>query len=1022
MARSKTTAAFAALALIGASVFAGGLAANAAAQAPVIVDPVTATTSTDLIPTVSGTIPNPGVDHTVTVTVTNAAGTGVYCTDAVAYTETTWDCVGAPENFGLQYGDNTFVATATDTTDPGVVSPASNLVVVTVGGTQPVSIFAPATGETVHDSTPLFEGFGPTLGVAQVYLDGEVELCSAQIETSGYWNCESTVALTNFANTVAATATLVTGTPGEGFYGPAGLFYVPPPPTPVITGPTGDSYSPTATFTGTFPNDGSTYLIIVYAFTDSGEEICSDDVFAGDTTWSCAGTLLTGSTPYYAVAYPNTEGLETGNPSASSNQVTVGYIDTVPKPTMGYDLTPASIGITATGVPGSEVEVQFYSVITSGAAYDYVSVETCPAGGGGEGGGFGPTPVGCVFADLAPGVYNAYSHQAIDGAESGFQNDYVLIPSSPTLGADVNADRTVTFGGEGTPGYLVDVQTTGGASACTAIVTAAGEWTCDSAPTPGPHAYRATQQSQGFVADTGNPEDVPDASLQGYSALTAAVNVVVPAPPAPPVVDPPVVVPPDPAPVVTPGPTPTPTPTAPPVPLVWTFSAGGSEYAPGDETDLIGEGLPPLATVSAEFHSTPVALGATAVGTDGAFRLHVTIPEDATPGLHHFVVTVTPLGGAASTVEQAVTITPKPKAAGTPPSKSSKPLAVLGSAATGGERNDPAAPSSLTFSIQPFQVVLANPAVVGAAALAGLALLLLIAFPAELLNSTISEQYPRFSKRLPRVKTPWLERFTVWLSTTPVFGAILITLVASVIFGFSDPGFGFDITSLRLVLACFLALFVVGYLASSISGFIIRRRWGLSTVMELKPLGLLLTIVGVIISRLLDFSPGFLIGLLLGIAIVGSTTAAQRAKATLVQGGVVFVLAMLGWLLYSFVLGTTQPDSFGTALMFDTLVAVTAEGLTALFIGLLPFRYLDGESIFQYSKVIWAAAYALAAAAFVLIIVPSAWGEIDGPLWLWLAFIGGFAVIALALYLYFRFWAPPIEEDENETASQSVDA
>jgi hypothetical protein len=237
-----------------------------------------------------------------------------------------------------------------------------------------------------------------------------------------------------------------------------------------------------------------------------------------------------------------------------------------------------------------------------------------------------------------------------------------------------------------------------------------------------------------------------------------------------------------------------------------------------------------------------------------------------------------------------------------------------------------------------------------------------------------------------------------------------------VIFGFADPGFGFDVTSVRLVLACAIALFIVGYLASGLAGLILRRRWSLSTAMELKPLGLVLAVVGVVMSRILDFSPGFILGLILGISLVGRTTAAERAKATLVQGGIVFVLGMLGWAGYSILSSFGDPTSFGSALAFDTMVAVTTEGLTALFIGMLPIRFLDGESLFAFSKPMWVAAYAISAIAYLFVVLPASWGQVTGSLGLWIAIVGGFAVVAIGIYLYFRFWAPPLPEDDDADA------
>jgi hypothetical protein len=184
--------------------------------------------------------------------------------------------------------------------------------------------------------------------------------------------------------------------------------------------------------------------------------------------------------------------------------------------------------------------------------------------------------------------------------------------------------------------------------------------------------------------------------------------------------------------------------------------------------------------------------------------------------------------------------------------------------------------------------------------------------------------------------------------------------------------------------------------------------------------------VGVVLSRLLEFTPGVLLGLFLGLGLVGATTVAQRAKATLVQVGVVFSLALLGWVGYSILVATTTPDTFATTLAFDTLVVVTAEGLTALFVGLLPIRMLIGPGILDYSKTLWALVYALVATAFVLIVLPSAWGEIDGPVWTWVIVLVGFAVVSLAVYLFFRFTSKEDDDEDGgsteEPARESIDA
>jgi hypothetical protein len=188
--------------------------------------------------------------------------------------------------------------------------------------------------------------------------------------------------------------------------------------------------------------------------------------------------------------------------------------------------------------------------------------------------------------------------------------------------------------------------------------------------------------------------------------------------------------------------------------------------------------------------------------------------------------------------------------------------------------------------------------------------------------------------------------------------------------------------------------------------------------MELKPLGILLAVVGVLLSRIIEFSPGFLIGLVLGITVLSTTSAAQRAKVTLVQAGVVFGLSMLGWAAYSILSATTSPDSFATALAFETTAAITAEGLTALVVGMLPFKLLDGSEVAAYSRWLWAAVYAFIAGAWILVVLPSAWTEQTGSIWTTVAVLGAFTIVALGIYFFFRLTGKDEDEEDDPTTPQ----
>jgi hypothetical protein len=321
-------------------------------------------------------------------------------------------------------------------------------------------------------------------------------------------------------------------------------------------------------------------------------------------------------------------------------------------------------------------------------------------------------------------------------------------------------------------------------------------------------------------------------------------------------------------------------------------------------------------------------------------------------------------------------------------------------------RDESGAPSALTNALRTLQQVLSNPAVLVTAAGSGAALLLFVAFPAELLNATLAKQYERLFGRLRIMKLRWVQQLRAKLAAAPFVSGTAMIAFTALAFGFVDPHFGFDITSLRLVLALGIALFIVGYLSNAMTSWIVREKWHIGAALDAKPLALILTVVGVLLSRLLGFSPGFLIGLILGISLTGAANAVQRSRMVMLHTGIILGFGIAAWVGYSALIAGTngEPDGFLRALAIDTLAAVTAEGITALLVGLLPFRFLEGEELFAASKPRWAATYLVVLVAFCLIVLPDAanWEELGASLWTWLAVLVCFTLASLAIYLYFR--------------------
>jgi len=466
----------------------------------------------------------------------------------------------------------------------------------------------------------------------------------------------------------------------------------------------------------------------------------------------------------------------------------------------------------------------------------------------------------------------------------------------------------------------------------------------------------------------------------------------------------------------------------------------GAYFEPGEGVafTVAGTGLATLALMRAD-----AAVLVKSANDSGAVSLRVTLPQDAAgsygvtgSGLSSGIVgtavlTVPPAdaGAAAAPDESAAPAGAAVTAAGLPLSDVDAPVASLsgvgeqgaaavpplitveppGSAAVPGSpagaanpRDQPGAPTVLSGGLVPILEVFSNPVAVGGAALAGLMFVVLGALPTQLLAAAIKERVQRRAAVSRRPAPGWWAAIVAWFGVRPVIAAAGLILAASLIQALADPGFGFDLATLRLILACLIAAFVIGFGSVGVVALIARRHWGVPAMIAMRPWALLLTVAGIVLSRLIDFAPGILFGLMIGISFPPGVAAAHRAAVRLLRTGIVIGAALLSWVGYSILIAVAPtPDGFQGALLRDSLAALSTEGLVGMLIAMLPFLFLDGRDIWAHSRRRWAVSYVAVVAVFVLVVVPqpNSWAQLGEHGTPWLISLTVFAAVVVAGYL-----------------------
>jgi streptogramin lyase len=306
-------------------------------------------------------------------------------------------------------------------------------------------------------------------------------------------------------------------------------------------------------------------------------------------------------------------------------------------------------------------------------------------------------------------------------------------------------------------------------------------------------------------------------------------------------------------------------------------------------------------------------------------------------------------------------------------------------------------PSSITTSIPTPAEAFTNAAVVASSVALAVGGTLFITFPAQLFNLTFQENYPRitawFARRRHRGTTGAHRRrdglvFALVVAAGALLGAML------------DPAFGRSWSSVTSYLAIVLALLTAAAVGGAVTAVYHSRTGHAERPYPLAlPLGLAVAAVCLLVSRLARFQPGYLYGVVCGLAFhrrLSEREEGQVAAITILATLCVSILAWLLWVPLNH--AATQPGAwFGEVLADNFLAALFVGGLVGSTIGLLPLRFLAGGAIRQWRPAVWATLFALAMFGVIdfLLRSPRSPGATHAPLvttiLLFVAF-GGFAV------------------------------
>ncbi len=407
----------------------------------------------------------------------------------------------------------------------------------------------------------------------------------------------------------------------------------------------------------------------------------------------------------------------------------------------------------------------------------------------------------------------------------------------------------------------------------------------------------------------------------------------------------------------------------------------------------------------------------------GAFQ----VPASANIAIH-FSVTVAQATGAYQATAGATSPTDTVS-----PAEGSAGITVGGTASVPIRQS---VPSPNQISLDP--VVVAQSAAIAAGVVA------LVPFPSALFNSTLEQHYDEVVAPFLRIQTG-LARFfapfgNLWgrlrrrasrrrsaagdasaastaepvpFFATPV-GIALFVVVSALLYGLLDPTFGLSSASagtfagILIGLVITLLLYAIPYVRS-------LERDGVRTIPRALPGTLLVGAGCVLISRLANFQPGYLYGLIVGFVVSRHLSHAEEGRYLAIATATALAGALVAWLLLIVVraatpAGPANPSlgdpGFVAAIVETACVTVVVAGLETAVFGLLPIKFLPGEKVYKYHRGLWLVLLGLGTFAFCHVVLNPSSGYLADTTRVSLATTLGllafFGVGSVAFWAYFR--------------------
>lgn len=243
---------------------------------------------------------------------------------------------------------------------------------------------------------------------------------------------------------------------------------------------------------------------------------------------------------------------------------------------------------------------------------------------------------------------------------------------------------------------------------------------------------------------------------------------------------------------------------------------------------------------------------------------------------------------------------------------------------------------------------------------------------------------------------------------TPL-GILGFVLLSALLYAFLDPTFGFSLISVATFAGLTVGLFIV-LAAYGVPLVVFARSQRIALSIRALPATLFVGVLCVLVSRLSDFQPGYLYGLIIGFLFVRGVAQREEGRVEAIAAGSSLAVAFAAWIVLALLRGTGGVGGeLGTALVEAAAVTTVVAGLENAVFAMLPLRFLPGAAVYTWNRRIWLVLIALGVFGFAHVLLNPAAGAgymadtTRTSLLTLVALLAAFGVASVLFWAWFRF-------------------